>query len=319
MSLVRRLGLGRLAYWAWHSPRASWRRICAEGGVIERVRTLSGRHAMRVAAQRLPRLELSTDAPYPTPVCFLTGTDFWDQTAFCAHSLARNLGRRFHLLLIDDDSLSPWHVDAIASCGVSVDVIGIEEARSNLARTLPSRRFPRLNALWSSYKNLRKLIDPHLARPGWKLVLDSDMLFYRFPAEIDAWLEAPSVPLVMRDVVESYGYQRSLMERLAGHPVPEEVNVGVTGLDGDSLDWERLEHWIDTMMREQGSHYFLEQALVAMTIAGAPLEQLDGRRYRVLPDAGEVAAPTAVLHHFVAESRTALVRHAWRSQLGRSE
>jgi hypothetical protein len=53
-----------------------------------------------------------------------------------------------------------------------------------------------------------------------------------------------------------------------------------------------------------------------MLIAGRDWRQLDARDYRVLPDAAEIERPTAILHHYVAESRIGLFRSAWRRVAG---
>jgi len=44
---------------------------------------------------------------------------------------------------------------------------------------LPRESYPHLRARRDIYPNLKKLIDVHIGQIGWKLVLDSDMLFFR--------------------------------------------------------------------------------------------------------------------------------------------
>ncbi len=316
MSLLRRAGLGRLAYWAWHSPRARWQKIQAEGGLGEYWRTAACRREMRRAAAALrPGAPISAPTA-AVPLYFLTGAQFWDQTAFCLHSLQRRTGRHYSVTLIDDGSLRADHVALLARVAPGLAVDWKTDARARLERELPLRQFPNVHRMWHGLVNFRKLTDPHLGRHGWQLLLDSDMLFQRHPEQLLEWLEAPDAPLAMVDVAENYGYPRALLERLAGATLPAQVNSGVTGLRSEAIDWSRIERWLAAMIADAGTHYYAEQALVAMLLAADGGRQLDASDYRVLPDAAEIAAPAAVMHHYVAESRTALVRQAWRAQLG---
>src|ERR1019366_5577461 len=112
--------------------------------------------------------------------------------------------------------------------------------------------------------NIRKLTDPHVGTTDWKLVLDFDLLFFRAPELLVRWLDEPAAPLHAVDCETSYGYTRQLMNELAGSPVADCVNVGLTGLAGGQLDWDRLEFWCRRLIERGQASYYLEQALVAM-------------------------------------------------------
>ena len=58
------------------------------------------------------------------------------------------------------------------------------------------------------------------------------------------------------------------MTSLTKAPIPQRVNVGICGLKSDDLDWEQLESWCKTLIEQQGTHYYQEQALIAMLMAG---------------------------------------------------
>ena len=58
---------------------------------------------------------------------------------------------------------------------------------------------------------MRKLTDVHAGRTGWRLFLDSDMLFFARPDFLLAWLADPRQPCHMIDVVSAYGYSPGLM------------------------------------------------------------------------------------------------------------
>jgi hypothetical protein len=184
---------------------------------------------------------------------------------------------------------------------------------ARVAELLPPARFPALHAERRRvYPNFLKLTDVHAGAANWRLVLDSDMLFFRRPDFLLAWLAAPDRPLHMVDVGDAYGYPAALLAELAGAPIPHLVNVGLTGLQSEAIDWERLESWCRRLIEAHGTSYYLEQALVAMLLAGRPCAVAPREDYIVMPALAECRAPRAVLHHYVAESKRGYFRHAWR-------
>ena len=172
-----------------------------------------------------------------------------------------------------------------------------------------------LRERWLNYPNLRKLIDPHLASTGWKLVIDSDLLFFRPPTLLLEWLDSPSQPLHAVDCETSYGYNRATLNQLAGAPLAELVNVGLCGLNSSELDWEKIEHWCAELIRSEGTHYYLEQALVAMLVAGRNCTVAPAADYVTQPNASEAIACQAVMHHYVANSKRWYFQTNWRHAL----
>lgn len=310
---LRRLGVGRLVYTLLHRPRAWWAGVQALGGISVWLATWRGERAMRAAVAELPlpvRCGTAHGAATIT-VHFLSGARFWHQTAFCAWSLAHTSGRTLHLQVYDDGSLRRRHVEALRRLFPQLRVHTHAQCLARLQAHLPAAQFPQMHALWHRYPNIRKLIDPHLAGPGPKLVLDSDMLFYCKPGALLDWLDHPRGGLHMRDAVESYGYPRPALERLAGAALADRVNVGITGLDGDTLDFARLEAWCAALHQEYPRHYFLEQALIAAWLAhsgGRCLPEADYQlRCTATPEAG-----LGCLEHYVAGAKPLYFRAAWR-------
>jgi hypothetical protein len=314
--ILRRLGLGKLALALWHRPaghiRDSWR----NGGPFIEFGTERQRREMETAAGELP--------PLPARVCvqqisvhLLTGRRFWYQTAFCLHSFARQSGQVVEAEIYDDGTLGDSLQARLTRLGSGVRIHSAREIHSRLEAHLPAGRFPVLRDRWLHYPNIRKLIDPHLGACGWKLVLDSDLLFFRRPGVILDWYAAPARPLHAVDCEESYGYSRALMERLAGAPIPPLVNVGLCGLCSETLNWDELEMWCAELIARERTSYYLEQALVAMIVARAqPCTVAPAVDYVTKPGAAEGRVPTAIMHHYVAESKRSYFRHGWRQVLG---
>ncbi len=294
-----------------HRPARRMGQCWRNGGPWEERRTEEGRTRMRTAARALPGLPLYPDAPSRS-VHLLTGRRFWEQTTFCLHSLARNSPVNLHAEIYDDGTLGPEEKSILGQLGAGIRIHPISEIRDQLERHLPAARFPWLRERWQNYPNIRKLIDPHLGSTGWKLVLDSDLLFFRRPDALLTWLDAPDRPLHAVDIEESYGYPRPLMESLARAPIAPLVNVGLCGLRSEELDWERIEHWCVQLHENQRPSYYLEQALVAMLVAGCPCAVLPAADYVTCPAGSEAREPRAVMHHYVAHSKRWYFQQHWQ-------
>lgn len=301
---------GRLLYFVWYKPTELLARSRREGGPINQWRNRRGRREMVAAAGRLPPL------PPPPPdapeVCFLTGRRFWYQTAFCFWSLCRHAGRPLRAAFYDDGTLDDPLRTECARLFPGARLHDAREIAASLDEHLPAPRFPTLRARRLVYPNLRKLTDVHAGGHGWRLVLDSDMLFFRRPDVLLAWLEAPAHPLHMTDVQDAYGYSRTLMESIVGKPVPRRLNVGLCGLCSDELDWDRLETWCRRLQEAEGTSYYQEQALTAMLLAGRECVVAPPEDYVLMPDEDEARRPHAVMHHYVHLSKRGYFRHAWR-------
>ncbi len=309
----RRLGLGRLCYYAWHWPVGEIRRSLAAGGPLEQWRTARGRASMAAAARSLPVPPASTLPPLELHL--LTGERFWYQTAFCLWTFARHTRRPLAPVLYDDGTLSESVLRPLRQLFPALRCVTRKEAFAKLNQHLPATRFPTLRDRWLRYPNIRKLIDPHLASRGWKLVIDSDLLFFRRPTLLLEWLDTPATPLHAVDSETSYGYRRETLDQLAGAPLAELVNVGLCGLNSSELDWEKIEHWCDTLIRTEGTHYYLEQALVAMLVAGRSCTVAPRADYVTLPQPPEALACRAVMHHYVADSKRWYFQRNWRHAL----
>lgn len=264
-------------------------------------------------ASHLPRLpNPDSSIAEPLEVWFLTGNRFWYQTLFCAWSLAKYSHRRIVVHLLDDGTLQREqeqlvrHFFPLGLTRWRIDLL------DQLEQYLPTRRFPILRQRWLDYVNIRKLTDVHLGGSGYRLVLDSDMLFFSPPTELLAWCDAPFGACLMHDCEESYGYSRELMARLAGTEVPPLLNVGICGLSSESIDWDELESWCRSLLDAEGTSYYLEQALVAMLAARMSRSVMPAERYITFPSRKQVSEGQGVLHHYVSDSKPLYFGKAWR-------
>lgn len=304
---------GRILYLLWHQPHAEFCQCVADGGPVEQWKTWRGRRAMEQAAGMLPLPPSSGGAPLELHL--LTGRRFWYQTAFCLWSFARHSGRVLAPVILDDGSLTQENCAALGRLFPATRFVRKPEAAARLQELLPAARFPRLHERWQNYPHIRKIIDPHVGSRGWKLVLDSDLLFFRRPQFLLDWLDAPDRPLHAVDVATAYGYTTGLLNAITGTPLAERVNVGLTGLNSSEIDWARIEHWCDRLIDTAGTHYYLEQALVAMLVTGRACAVAPADDYVTLPRPPEADDCRAVMHHYVAGSKPWYFRTNWRQAL----
>jgi hypothetical protein len=281
-----------------------------DGGPFEQLRTALGRRGMEQAAHSLPVPE--PPAGPPLEVYLLTGRRFWYQTAFCLWTLSRHANRSVSPIVFDDGSLKTKDCEALRRLFPSASIVSCDETLANLDHHLPVARFPVLRERWQHYPNIRKLIDVHAGSTGWKLVLDSDLLFFRRPTFLIDWLDRPRQPLHAVDCETSYGYSMDLLAGLAGSTPTERLNVGLCGLQSEKIDWDRLESWCRTLIDRAGTHYYLEQALVALLLAGKDCAIAPAADYVTLPRPPEAQACGAVMHHYVAGSKKWYFRNNWR-------
>ncbi len=268
---------------------------------------------MRAAARELP---IPVREGEPLAVHFLTGSRYWEQTVFCAWSLAHTTGRPIRGVVLDDGTLTAAQFESIARVCAGATLITNREIEARLDQALPESSYPTLRQRRRLQPVIRKILDPHAGLSGWKLLLDSDLLFFRRPNLLLEWFRDP-FPLCATDIQNAYGYPLELLEELAGRPVRERINSGILGLRSEDFDWDRLEWWCRTLIEKGGTQYFQEQALVALFLAGrsdakaAPIED-----YVTLPGAREADECKAVMHHYVADSKRWYFRHCWRKALG---
>jgi glycosyltransferase involved in cell wall biosynthesis len=308
--LAGELRPGRLLYRLYYAPRGFLKR-CQREGAANLFLSRQGRRQMERAAATLAPVE-SSEAPV-ADVYFLSGQKFWYQTCFCAWTLLRHSDIPLRPVVLDDGTLDTEMQTALRRVLPQVRFEPLAAIEERLDRALPVARFPTLRRHRLIYPHLRKLTDVHAGLAGWRMVLDSDMLFFRRPEWLLDWLRDPRLPAHMIDVAPCYGYPSELLGDMAGAPLAERLNVGIIGLRSDAIDWDRLESWCHTLLERHGSHYLLEQGLTAMLLAGHKCAAAPAADYVALPSADEVRRPRAALHHYVAESKALYFRHGWRS------
>ena len=179
----------------------------------------------------------------PLEVHMVVGRGFWYMAAFALVSLKRHLSDPVRVHFYSDGTLTAEHEKALRQLPVEAVFHGKEKIMIRVEKCLPREKYPTLRERFDNYPNIQKLISPHVGRRGAKIVLDADVLFFDRPDELCEWFKRPKGVLCATDITESYGYPRGLLKKLAGGSLPQRVNVGVTGLFSEKIDWDQLEKW----------------------------------------------------------------------------
>jgi len=247
---------------------------------------------------------------------YLTGEKHLHQSLFCVYSLFKylTLNERadFSIIFYDDGSLTDGSLIFLKLKHPFIHVISAQQTQLKINELLPADRYPFLHKKREVYPHIKKLIDIHIGALGWQIVLDSDMLFFNKPVQLLDWIKQPQQPFFLFDPISSYHYSFRLMEQLTGCKLNKHLNVGIAALKSEDINWDVLEFWIKTLEENEGTSYLLEQALTAMLVAGKEIIVADQNAYIVKPKPHEVQAPTAVLHHYVAESKEWYYKTGWR-------
>ena len=308
--VAKSLHLGVVAYRLYYVPKGLIQKY-VHRDPIKRAIDEQARQQMEAATYNLKPIKNDPTAE-TYEIHFLSGKRFWYQTCFCAYSMALHSNINLRPVVYDDGTLENKYVEQIKRIFPDVKIIYLNEIEERLDQYLPISKFPYLRERRANYPNMRKLTDIHIGSSGWKLVLDSDMIFFQTPTFLINWLKSPNKPCHMVDVETSYGYSYALMTSLARAEIPQRLNVGICGLNSDEIDWEKLEFWCRTLIEKEGTHYYQEQAITAMIIAGKPCEIAPQKDYIVKPTNEEVVSQKGIVHHYVADSKPWYFRYAWK-------
>lgn len=312
MNLLKKIHIGKLVYKFYYAP-IGLIQIIYRKGLTNIFLEYWSRSQMEKATYKLQTLSNKKQEDYQIlDIYFLTGKKFWYQTCFCAYSMSQHTQHSLRPIIYDDGSLNRKYQNEIIRIFPNAKVILKTEIEEKINKYLPENKFPYLRERRLNYPNMRKLTDIHVGSQGWKLVLDSDMLFFRTPDVLLDWLKVPQQPCHMVDVETSYGYSSSLMETLTNAKISKLINVGICGLKSDDIDWEKLEYWCKQTIDLEGKSYYQEQAFVAMLMAERSCTIAPISEYIVMPNRDEVMDPRAVLHHYVADSKSWYFRYGWK-------
>ncbi|MDD2765428.1 MAG: hypothetical protein PHE83_15810 [Opitutaceae bacterium] len=304
--ISKRVGLGRLAYRLWYRPRqwCDWGR--AYGWRLT-WRAARGDRPMAAAARLLPA-QSAAQYRLEIPVYFLTGRHFWHQTAFCVHSLQHFTDTALPLYFASDGTLDATIGGRLTTLFPGARILDHHELDERTAAALPPARYPTLHTHRRCFVLLRKLTDTLTDGRGYRLFLDSDMLFWRRPDELLRRARR-SEPLYLADLGDDgYALPRAVLKQRLGVEPASGVNSGLVGAYAERVDWDLIERACKLLVAEGRDQRLLEQTLWAVVLATQEAKPLDAREYRVVINPPGLRAA-------LAAGRPALLHYAWHARL----
>ena len=86
-------------------------------------------------------------------------------------------------------------------------------------------------------------------------------------------------------------------------------------MKSEDLEWEKIEKYCKQLIEQEGSHYFLEQAVTVIILSNYETVVFPEKKYINKPDADEINEPKGIMHHFVAESKFPYLTTGWKITL----
>lgn len=269
---------------------------------------------MEEAAKRLTAPDIQNKGAIHK-VWFLSGKKHWYQTAFCAWTLQRHARFRIAPVIVDDGSFDGEARNNLSKTFPNFELWEKGECDLVFSQMFPAKNYPNLHNWRDRQILFRKLTDVYGRSKEWRLLLDSDILFFSRPKELEDLIsETPGI-FSQKDCWESYGYPRSFMESLAGAKLPEAINIGILNFSGKFIDWEKVEHWVGELEQHHGKAYNITQGTFAMILAGKEFNKMDGEKYKVYPHNPKSNEPLPVCGHYVADSKPWYFGQGWKKAL----
>ena len=249
----------------------------------------------RILAARPIHTETSGDIK----VCVLTSRKDWLLCLWSLVSFYEFSGRRDPLLIFSDGTLSPCQQSAILHVFPDARIIQRSWADEAMSGVLDP--YPRCMLYRAAQPFAARIVDfPALCHSPFILVLDSDVLFFREPVELNAHLAArrPGSFVFLRDYQDAYFAPRHRIREEFGLDLPPAVNCGLMFADVSGFHYDWFEDWLTRP--EVFSHGWSEQTLWAMYGARMDIRILGGD-YVVRPGRG--IPSRMVLRHYVTPVR----------------
>jgi hypothetical protein len=279
---------------------ARWRRTLSE-------KTLPFRRAC-VQSWVLPEiLRWKEPADFPlessVEVHLLTSKRDWLCAAWTLASLVHFSGRRWPMVVHDDGTLPQKARQTFTRMFGNLRIVSRPDADREVEAQLTDH--PRCLAYRRSHPLALKLFDcPLLAQAPRILLLDSDVLFFRRPEEVLAWVDRGEAESFFNpDFQDAYTISREDAQARWGIDLWPMVNTGLSLLPRAILDLGLCEKWLGDAAIIAPEHIaWREQTLLALSASRLG-------RGGLLPESYEVSfnpemANNAVTRHYVGDMRS---------------
>ncbi|MEO6096583.1 MAG: hypothetical protein ABIW76_13095 [Fibrobacteria bacterium] len=261
--------------------------------------------------------------PIPVPksssdgisVHLLTNRKDWRMAAWSIASFLKACGRTFPVVVHDDGSLQPGQAAKLERLFPGLRIIWRPEADRAVVEALAGR--PQSLEFRSRYNNSIKLFDPWLVAGARDVIaLDSDLIFFRKPEEILAWVDGPrSVNRWNEDVESAYTLTHDEIRDHLGVEMIPRINSGLGVISGKSMDWDLVEKALEHPAA-RSHHWRIEQTLFAILSCRFGVELLSPK-HRIDISRDFKIDDTLVNRHYVGAVRDLMYTQGMKRLLAR--
>lgn len=271
------------------------------------LRTAWFRDVIRQRILQTPPVENTLDKRCEVHV--LTSARDWLNMVWSLKSFYVASGKQYALCIHDDGSLEPMQIGKMKEHFPQAGIILRAQADSDVLPAL--QPYPRCLEFRQTNHLSPKLFDfAHYLRNDRMLLLDSDVLFFREPAELLRRTEGRDLlkNAVNADVGSAYTITPKIAREQAKVNLIERFNSGLGVIHRDSLRLDWLEEFLGLPGLANGHFWRIEQTLLALCSSRFGVELLP-REYDIRLNGGIAGAPS---RHYVGAIRHLFYREGIR-------
>ena len=237
----------------------------------------------------------------PVPVHVLTGEKDWQLCAWMLASWFTFSEQTWRVVIHDDGTLSPSAKKTLGSIFKTARVIA--RADADLAMDKILRPLPFCHDYRAKHPLAQKIFDiPHFCDSERFIILDSDLLFYRYPSEIMQWVTGTTNDCWFNeDVAESSLITPQAAWEDLGVKLWPRVNSGLCLMQKSAIDLEFCERALGETSIMQGNTWRIEQTLMALCASRQVRGGLLPKTYEV--SLSKDASSDAIMRHYVGAVR----------------
>ena len=213
----------------------------------------------------------------------------------------RNFFGACRLVVLNDGSLKPESLEIIKAIFPGVSIPDVKANDREIDAYLASRGLERCRQWRQRFVFFRKLIDPScLSLSDRMILLDSDCLHFRVPAEVKAWADGGADLRYIADINQySLCAPPEVLEEICGAPVPSYFCAGYQCVPKVAVDLDRIERYLsaecfESQLSSGRFSHVAEQSLYAMLGASFGANVLPNT-YATCPDPND---GVSVMGHF---------------------
>jgi len=205
------------------------------------------------------------------------------------------------ITVLNDGSLRPESIESIKAVFPGVSVPDVKANDREIDAYLASRGLERCRQWRQRFVFFRKLIDPScLSLSDRMILLDSDCLHFRVPAEVKAWADGGADLRYIADINEySLCAPPEVLEEICGAPVPTYFCAGYQCVPKAAVNLDKIERFLsgecfESQLSSGRFSHVAEQSLYAMLGASFGASVLPNT-YATCPDPHD---GVSVMGHF---------------------